>query len=149
MEIILKKDVQSLGLAGEIKNVSEGYARNFLLPRGFAIIATEREKEKVWLQKEARKKEQVKTDEEMKGLADSLTRSEIIVKAKANPQGVLFGGIDARKISQLLKQNKDLDISPESISLSRPIKNIGEHPINVALNKNNIVQIKLIIKPKS
>lgn len=149
MEIILKKDIQSLGSAGEIKNVSEGYARNFLLPRGFAIIATEREKEKVKVQKEARQKEQVKVGEEMKRLADSLTQSEIIVKTEANPQGVLFGSIDARKISKLLKQNKGLDISPKSISLGRPIKNIGEYPIDITLDKKNITQIKLVIKPKS
>lgn len=141
MKVILTEDVKSLGKKGELKEVSEGYARNFLIPKKLVQVATEEAIEKLnQEQDEARKKEKIE-EEKLKRLASEINGKKIIIKAKSE-KGKLFGSIGAGEIAKELKK-QNFNIQEKSILLDSPIKIIGEKEIIIDLGKN--VKTKVII----
>lgn len=132
MKVILKEDVKSLGKAGDIVNVSDGYARNYLIPRGLALIADEKNIKAFELQKkkvlEATEKEKARTME----FAETLKNVTIIIKAKAGEDGKLFGSITTMHISDALKK-EGIELDRRRIVLPEPIKRTGDYRIAVKL----------------
>lgn len=131
MKVILLQDVPNVGKKYEIKNVSDGYGRNFLLARNLAKIATIQviqavEKEK----KISGQEKQIQQDILKKNLA-SLNTLKITIKQKANEKGHLFAAIHPEEISKILKEQEHLDIPAEMIESEKPIKEIGEYKIKV------------------
>lgn len=144
MKIILLQDVKSLGKKGEIKEASEGYARNFLFPKGLAQIATSgavAEIQRKKAKEEAQNKAQI---EKMRALAKSLESQKITISAKEKG-GKLFGSITAKQISEEC-QKAGLEIPADSIIIKKGIKEIGEHEIEVRLLSDISAKIKLEIK---
>lgn len=144
MKIILLKDVEKLGKKDEIKNVADGYARNFLIPKKLAVLATENELKKL----EARKKiEAQKAEEELKiyqEIASNIDGIELEIPAKVSEDGRLFGAITAARISDLLKQ-KNFDIGPKQIKIDKPIKELGEYEATIEFPHGLESKIKIII----
>lgn len=139
MKVILLQDVPNLGRKHEVKNVSNGYARNFLIPRKLAKLATtqsiqaaEKEKKRLEQEKHIQKDILNKNIESLNGL-------RITVKEKANEKGHLFAGIHREEISRILKEQNHIDIPPELIELEKPIKEIGEYKIKVRDREFNLV----------
>ncbi len=131
MKIILLQDVPKTGRKYDIKNVSSGYARNFLFPRGLAELATP-DKIKA---AEIRKK-QTEQEKEVQGdiLGKNISSLEgliVEVKEKSNEKGHLFAGIHKEEISKILKEKKHIDIPAELIEIEKPIKETGKHKIKV------------------
>ena len=131
MRVILLKDVAKVGQKFDVKDVADGYAINFLIPRGLVEAATEANVRKV----EGRKKKEdtqrkVQQDLILKNIAD-LGEVIINIKAESNEKGHLFAGIHKEEISKVLKEQSRLDIPPQFINLEKPIKEIGEHLIEV------------------
>lgn len=141
MKVILQEDIKNLGAAGEIKDVSNGYARNFLLPRKKAIAATPEAVERIEkTRKEIAKKE--KTDKEnLEKLAEEIQGKRVIIKVKTE-KGKLFGSVTAKDIAEELKK-ENLNIDESAIILEKPIKEIGEKEITIELGKN--VKAKIIL----
>lgn len=146
MKIILLKDVAKLGRKYDTKDVNEGHALNYLIPQGYAIPATpsalkKLETDKVKMEMEKRVQEEL--------LAKNLKEVENITLqfvGKANEKGHLFAGIHTSEIvSELAKQFR-LNIDPSSIVLEHPIKEVGEHAVEIKNGNNKNVKLKLVIK---
>lgn len=147
MKIILIKNVPKVGKKYEIKEVAEGHATNFLIPRGLALTATESNQKKIALessQKEAERK--IQEDLILKNIKD-LEGVMVTVEEKANDKGHLFAGIHKEELVPLIKEQTRLDILPEHIVLEKPIKEIGEHEISVHVQDTKI-KFRLIVKAK-
>ncbi len=136
MRVILRQDIKGVGRKYEVKDVSEGYASNFLFPRKLAESATPDAIKKVELLKsqniaevEIRENLAKKSLEVLKDVVVTLTK-------KANEKGSLFSSIHVEEISEALKGQTNIDLLPDFINLEKPIKNIGDHKIEVVVGKN-------------
>jgi large subunit ribosomal protein L9 len=144
MKVILQKDVQNLGDAGDIKEVSDGYARNYLLPRKLVILANEsskraaeHQKKLVKIKKEKRKKLSEKTAESMNGL-------ELQIAVQVGEEGKLFGSVTAMDISKKLRE-KGFEIDKRKIIIENPIKQEGEYTVKIKLDEGQAPSIKIIV----
>src|SRR3989344_403662 len=147
MQVLLLGDVSGIGRKHEVKTVAEGYARNFLIPRG---LATEAGAGKVAQVEKARAASadvmRVQSDLLLKNL-QSLAGTTLIIEAKANEQGHLFKGIHREDIVEAIKTRAHFNLPPESIELAEPIKEIGEREIIVS-QKDVRAAFKLLIQGK-
>jgi len=145
MKVILLKDVEDLGKKGDVKDVADGHARNFLIPKKLVGLATPKALEELEREKELaeQKAEQdLKVIEELVSQIDGL---EIEILEKVDEQtGKLYGSINEQKISQIFKE-KGFDIKKNQIKIPQPIKEIGEYPVTIAFDHNLEAEIKLII----
>lgn len=146
MKIILLKHLDSLGRKGEIKNVAEGYARNFLLPGKFAVVANEANEKKyagVENQVEAKQtNKKLKTPEEIAG---RLRTFSLVLAEKTEEGGTLFAGITRDKLVQLLAE-KGVDLKSKQIELEEPIKKIGEYKIGVNISAGFKSEFRVLVK---
>lgn len=145
MKVVLLENVKKLGRAGEIVNVSDGYARNMLFPRKLAQIATPdvlKRVEKNKLDKIAKEKEEV---EKFNKTAREIKDKKVVISAKAKG-GKLFGSIDATIIVREIKNQLGMELKNEQIKLASPIKEIGEKKVEVEFLKN--VKASIIIEVK-
>jgi len=144
MKIILLQDVKSLGKRGEIKEVSDGYARNFLFPKKLAQMATPEIVKKT----EAQEKQRVEKEKEeigkKKKLAESLQGKKFTIKAK-DKKGKLFGSITAKQISEKLAENGFV-IWEKCLNIAKPIKELGEHKIKIDLGDGIATEFDLIVE---
>lgn len=148
MEVILLKDVPSLGKAGNIVNVSNGYARNFLIPRELAILATDGNKKRI---EEIKKIEQKKIDRILKdaeSIRQALEGKTITIHAEVGEQGKLFGAITAGDITEELKK-EGISIDKKMVELEEPIKAPGEYTIPLKLSSKVQTTIKIIVEKKT
>jgi large subunit ribosomal protein L9 len=131
MKVILLQDVPKIGRKYEVKNVSDGHAINFLMPKGLAELATEKGLKKIEVMKQAHDADvKVQTDLLVKNL-DAINSAVVTLKEKANEKGHLFAGIHKAELVPALKEQTRLDISPDFIVLDKPLKEIGEHTVSV------------------
>ena len=145
MKVVLLEDVKKLGRAGEIVNVSDGYARNLLFPKGWAQIATPdvlKRVEKIKADRIVKEKEETA---KFANLAKEVKDKKIIISAKAKG-GKLFGSIDTGIIAKELKSQLNIEVAREAIKLEAPIKEIGEKKITIEFIKNIKTNIVIEIK---
>ncbi|MCQ2548314.1 MAG: 50S ribosomal protein L9 [Clostridia bacterium] len=146
MQVILKKDLKGTGKAGDIVKVSDGYARNMLLPKGIAVEATkenlrvlERDN-KLMAEKKAAEKaaaEAVKAE---------LEKAPLVLKTKVGENGRLFGSITSMEIAAELKKQYDIEIDKKKIELKSPIKEIGDYELKVKLYPEVAGTVKLKVE---
>ena len=134
MQVILKKDVQNLGEAGDMINVKDGYARNFLIPQNFAEVATEgavKNRE----QNIARiKAKQEKLHQEALATAAKIEKfAELKLSAKAGESGKLFGTITTKKLTEELKAQSGIEVDRKNVSLNAPINKVGDYKMLIKL----------------
>lgn len=136
MRVILKENIKGVGRKYEVKNVADGYANNFLIPKKLAEYASPEAVKKAELLKaaneaemEIRKKLTEKQVEILKGM-------KVILKKKGNEKGHLFEKIHSEEISSALKEQAKIEIDPEFIKFEKPIKEIGEHSVIAQIGKN-------------
>lgn len=144
MKVLLIRDIKSLGKKGEIKDVSDGYAKNFLIPKNATVLATEKVIKFYRQQQEILQKRKSKAKQNNKKLAKRLAGQTFEIYAKADVSGTLFGSVSKEQISEVLK-NAGLRIEPESIILPQPIKRLGEHRVVVDLGENASQDITLLV----
>lgn len=146
MKVILLKDVRDLGKAWEIKDVSDGYARNFLFPKKLAQIATPDLIKKAEAQKALTIKKTEEDLEKTEKLASILDTALINIKAKANEEGKLFGSITQEMIIDALV-NKNIGIEKKTdITIAQTIKDIGEHKVTVSLPHGLEAEITVLVE---
>ena len=134
MEVILKKDVQNIGEAGDIVNVKDGYARNFLLPQNFAEIATKGAKENREKNIARIKAKQEKLHAEALEMAKKIEElGSIEFSAKAGESGKLFGAITTKRLAEEIKAKTNLDVDRKTISLDAPINKLGSFNMTIKL----------------
>ncbi|WP_028842258.1 MULTISPECIES: 50S ribosomal protein L9 [Thermodesulfovibrio] len=142
MKVILKEDVHGLGRAGQTINVKDGYARNYLLPRGLALIADEKNLKVLEYQKKKFEEQAKKKRQDAESIAERLSALELTIKAKAGEDQKLFGSITAKDIAELLQKEGFL-VDKKQINISEPIKRVGEHEVEVKLLSNVSAKLKI------
>jgi large subunit ribosomal protein L9 len=144
MRVILLQDIDKLGKKYDIKEVKNGYARNFLIPRGLAKPATEKALKWLETQKEIEEK---KAEEELKRVqevASAIDGQEVVIPVKVGEEGQLFESITTQKISERLKEI-GFEIKKSQINLPEPIKELGEFPVKIKFEHNLEAEIKVIV----
>ncbi len=133
MKVLLIKDVKSLGKKGEIKEVKDGYGRNFLIGNGFALHATNEVMKRY--EAEQRRKTKEKADEiaRLKEIENKLASLKLIIKRKLGANGSLFGAVTKDEIAQELKNQKTIEIDKKTIEIDKAIKMTGYFEISVKL----------------
>jgi large subunit ribosomal protein L9 len=131
MKVILQKDVKGLGKAGDIANVSDGYARNYLSPRGLVVEASSGNLNTIKQQKQAEEKRKAEEFEKAEKLKERLEKLVVILKAKSGEGGRLFGSITNKEIADALKEQHKITLDKRKISLLEPIKDLGERTVEV------------------
>jgi large subunit ribosomal protein L9 len=144
MKVLLIKDVYKLGRAGDIKKVADGYGRNFLLPQGFAVLATEgamKQVEKIKSQAEIRRNAQ---NEELKGIADQIKELTLIFPAKAGETGKLYGSITTQDIATAITEKIRFEVKRQQVD-TQPIRTLGEFTARVRLTMDLVPEVKIIV----
>ena len=133
MKVILQQDVKGQGKKGQLVEVSEGYARNFLLPRKLAIEATTDAINTLNLKEKARKAEEARQKAEAEAIAGKLKDCPVKLTAKAGNGGKLFGAVTTKEISEGLKKQYNIDIPKQKLVLDEPIKAFGTYQVKAKL----------------
>ncbi len=133
MKVLLIKDVKSLGKAGEIKDVKDGYGQNFLIAKGFAKLATDEVIEE-WKKEQQmiaqREKEEI---QRLKDIEKKLSDVKLIIKHKLGANGSLYGAVTKEEIASALKEQENIEIDKKSIEIKNPIKTAGNFDISIKL----------------
>jgi large subunit ribosomal protein L9 len=144
MKVIFLQDIDKIGKKFQVKNVSDGYAKNFLLPKNLAKPATPEALKWLEIQEEITRKKAEEHLEEIEKTASGIDGAEIIVTVKVGDEGQLFESINAQKISEKLKESK-IEVKKNQIILEKPIKEIGEYPVKIHFDHNLEAEIKVIV----
>lgn len=145
MKVMLTKDVENVGRAGEVKAVADGYARNFLIPRKLAVSAGKGVEEEAKRIRDAASKREAKDREEAQTLADEIGNKTVVVRLRVGAEDKAFGSITNVDIAQALKQQHQVEVDRHKIDLPEPIKQLGEHQVQLRLHKDVQAQINLIV----
>jgi len=143
MQVILLQDVKSLGKKGEIVNVSDGYARNYILPKKLGLEANAKNLNDLKLQKAAEEKRQKELLKEAQELGKQLESKTLEVKIKTGEGGRTFGSISSKEIAGALKTQYGLDIDKKKLQLPEPLKTIGTHIVPVKLHPQVTAELKV------
>ena len=144
MKVILLQDVKSLGKKGEIVNVNDGYARNFILPKKLGVEATGKNLNDLKLQKNNEKKVAQENLDAAKKLAAELAEGKVELAIKVGEGGRAFGSVSSKEIAAAVKEQMGLDVDKKKIVLNDPIKAIGSFEVPIKLHKD--VTAKLAVK---
>ncbi len=131
MRVVLRKDVPSLGKAGELKEVADGYGANYLIPRGLAAPASKTAVRNVEAQQAANARRKLREDEEHRELADRISKTPVTVKARTGEQGRLYGSVTSADIADALASALGSKLDRRSINLDEPIHHLGEYKVKV------------------
>ena len=143
MKIILKKEHEILGDEGQIVNVKDGYARNFLIPKGYATIANESNLKSFEEIKKQRAKKVKKLVDEANKIAADLSSHYITIEVKTGEDDRIFGSVTSQMIFDKLKEKGFEDIDRKKIILKEPIKSLGEHELEVKLQHSVVAKLKI------
>lgn len=145
MKVILTQDVKAQGKKGDLINVSDGYARNFLLKKGLAVEADAKALNEL-KNKEAARLHRIEVEKaEAKETAEKLTGLLVKIKAKAGDDGRLFGSVTSADIAEKLKEQFDVTVDKRKISLSEPIKTFGTHTVDIKLYPEITGKINVLV----
>lgn len=145
MKVILLEDVKSLGKKGQIVNVSDGYARNFVLPKKLGLEATSKNLNDLKLQKANEEKVAQQILEEAKELAKKVEAGKVEVKIKVGEGGRTFGSVSTKEIAVAVKEQMGYDIDKKKIQLKDAIKTLGTHVVPVKLHQKVTAELKVIV----
>ena len=133
MKVLLTKDVKGLGKAGEVKEVKDGYGKNFLVGKGLALHATNEVLNKYKAEQKRKEAAQAAEIEDAKSLQEKLSSLTLIIKHKAGEKGSLFGAITNKEISEELKKQTQLEVDKKHIVVKKAIKSTGLYEIDCKL----------------
>ena len=144
MEVILRNAIDKLGNPGDIVDVSSGYARNFLLPRGFAFLATDGNKKRISLEKGRLEAAESERREAASGIAEKLAEVSVTFSARVGEEGKLFGSVTTADIAHQLEV-QGFHIEKRQIELNEPIKSLGVYRVGIRLHADVKPEIKVWI----
>ncbi len=147
MKIILLKDVNKLGKKFDIKEVSDGYAKNFLLPHGLAEAATPDKIKSIESRKNALEQEKQAQTENFQRQAKQMAGWKLEFSLKVKDDKSVFGAVSENEIAQKLKE-KGIEINPEQIKLEKHLKDLGEHIVTIKFSPQIEAELKIVIKPE-
>jgi len=145
LRVMLTKDVDNVGQAGEIKDVADGYGRNFLIPRKLAVVAgrgVEAEAKRI---REASARREAKERDEAQELAEVIGNKTVVVRLRVGGEDRVFGAITNEDIAVALRQQQQVEVDRRKIDLKEPIKQLGEHQVALRLHRDVEAGINLIV----
>jgi len=134
MQVLLRSDVAGVGRRGDIVNVSSGHARNYLLPNGLAVVATDGTVRQSDLMKKARQQKEAADRETATNLIADLGKRQITVTAKAGNEGRLFGSVSAADVASAIAAQTGATVDRKAIVLGDPIRAVGEHQVTIDMH---------------
>lgn len=149
MDVILTQDVLGLGDAGEIKSVSDGYGRNYLIPRGLAVLATESARKQVEEIRRTGEKRRAHERGEAEVLADKIHGLSFTFLVKVGEGDRLFGSITSSDIAEAIEKATGEEIDRRRIVLHRPIKTLGDHPVAIRLAKDVTPEVIAVVRDEA
>ena len=144
MEVILRQDVDKLGRRGEVVKVTEGYGRNFLLPRGLALAVTDANRAMIDKEKKAHEARVAKEKSENEALAQRIGALRYVAPRKVGANDALYGSVTSGDVADFLK-TKGIEIDKRRVQLEEPIKTLGEHEVKVRLHPEVSATLKLLV----
>ena len=144
MEVILREDVDKLGRRGEVVKVQEGYGRNFLLPRGLALIVNEANKAMIAKERKSHELRMAKEKAEFQAVADRIASLRYIAPRKVGENDVLYGSVTSGDIADFLK-GKSVDLDKRKVQLEEPIKKLGEHEVAIKLHPEVTANLRVLV----
>jgi large subunit ribosomal protein L9 len=144
MKVILLKDVDKIGKKFEVKDVKDGYARNFLIPQGSAKPATEEALKWLAIQKEIQEKKAEEDLGKIQERASAIDDQEVLIAVKVGDENQLFESITAQKVADKLKE-AGFEVKKSQVMLAEPIKELGEYPVKIKFEHNLEAEIRIII----
>jgi len=147
VEVLLLKDIKGLGKAGEIKKVAVGYGRNYLIPRGLAVLATPGAIRSTEVQKaiEEQHEERIRTDST--ALAEHLSKVSLTFKVKASDKGRLYGSITSADIAAEIEKQTGQAIDKRKVDLDEPIRLLGKHQVPIRLLSGVAPEVTVVVEP--
>ena len=146
MIVILNRDVKGTGKAGDVVKVSDGYARNMLLPRGYAKEATEGKIRSLEKQKAIAAEKKAEEKAAAQARAEEINKLSVKISTKVGDSGKIFGSITSKDIAEALKAQHGMDLDKKKIQLSSPIKQTGETAVDIKLYQEVTAQLKVIVE---
>ncbi len=146
-QLLLLQDVDALGQKGDIVTARPGYVRNFLLPKGFAVIASKNTIRKQEALRAERAKQAIVDRRESEELAIQIEGTSLEIRVKVDPEGHMYGSVSAADIAQLF-QEKGLPVDKKSVMVNKPIKQTGSHKISLKLKEGVTATCQLSILPE-
>ena len=144
MELILRDDVEKLGRRGEIVKVKDGFARNFLLPRGLGMPVTAANKAMIEKERKAHQARLAKEKSEFDALAQRIAGLRFIAPRKVGENDALYGSVTSGDVAEFLKA-KGIEIDKRKVQLDEPIKHLGEHELKIKLHPEVVATLKLLV----
>jgi large subunit ribosomal protein L9 len=146
MKVILSDDVANLGHKGDVVNVADGYARNYLIPKGIAMFANKGALKQAEVMQRARSERAAKEKDEAAGRVATLAASPVYISARAGEEGRLFGSVTKTDVARAIKEQLGEDIDRHLVRLDDPIRSLGTHEVEVHLHEdvNALVRVEVI-----
>jgi len=149
MKLILQQEVKKLGNKGDIIEVSEGYARNFLLPKQLAVVATATNVNSAVQKKAAAERKSQQLLDEANVMAAQLTKVTVSIEAKMGNGGKLFGSVTAQDVADALKEQYDIDIDKRKVEIKETVKSLGSYPVTIKIHPEVSSQIEMKVTAKA
>ena len=147
MDVILRQDIEKVGLRGEVVNVARGYARNYLLPRGLAEEATPAKVSELRKREEQRARHEAQSFDQAREMADALNETELRFEVKSGPTGALFGSVTPTDIVDEIWRVKKIRVDRRKVGIDN-IKRIGRHTVPIELFTDVDVEVKTLVVPE-
>jgi len=148
MKVILAQDMESLGLGGEIVNVTKGYARNYLIPRGIALEATQQNIRLTEMQRKNIEIKRIKAKEDAVNVKERLSGVSVTIAQKVGEEDKLYGSVTTMDIAEQLEK-QGITVERRRITLDKPIKSLGEFSVTVKLHPEVTAPIKVVVIPEA
>jgi large subunit ribosomal protein L9 len=145
VRVLFLKEVTGTAQAGDVKEVSPGYARNFLFPKHLAVVADDRVVEQIRKREEAARRRAEKELSDARDVAQRLRKLTVTVYAKTGEGGRLFGSITNSDVAQQLKREAGIDVDKRKIEIDQPIKSLGPHEVRVELHSEITETLKVVV----
>ncbi len=146
MKVLLTQDIDRVGKAGQVKNVADGYARNYLIPKGLAVAASEGALKQAETIRKAEEKRQAQLFAQAQAMAGQLAETTLTFRAKAGETGKLYGSITPADIVEEILAKKGIEVDKRKIELRDPIRMVGTHKVPVKLAANLVAEVKVIVE---
>ena len=146
MKVILQQDVKGKGKRGQMIEVSDGYARNYMLPRKMAVEATADNVNTMRMNDKAKQEKQQKEREEAFAISNRLKDTVVVLRAKGGGAGRLFGSITTQEIADAIKKQEGIDVDKRKIVLDEQIKTVGEYNVKIKLGYEIVAGLKLRVE---
>ena len=148
MKVILKADIKGVGKKDQVINASDGYARNFLFPKKLALEANADNLNKLKAKQDSNSYKKAQEKEEAKKTAEKLSKIQLKIPVKSGENGKIFGGVSAKEISELLKENYKIEVDKKKIELKENIKTLGGRTVTIKLYEGVIGNLKIDVISK-